>query len=104
MTTIKLGQYGKSMGYFEDYQEFDPAAEKLMRVYEDLCERCLWVSRNALSNDRCRKEAICYMAGVKALQMVLKMHTVDDPDEKPDWYHLKHYASEVSKLNFLPAE
>lgn len=102
MEKITLGPYAKMMGYFEDYQEFHASAENLLAVYEKLCEKTLWNMRGALSDDKDRKEVICYYAGVRALQVALCMYVICDPDEKPDFGMLVEYAREVSKLNFLP--
>ena len=96
-----LGQYAKMIGYFEKDQEFHPSAEKLLMVYEKLCETALWRMRGALYDDKDRKESICYYAGVKALQIALSMYKIDDPEAKPDLGNLSYYANEVSKLNFL---
>jgi hypothetical protein len=104
MELIKVGIYGQMMGHFDDDNLFKPEAKNLIDAYEKLCDRTLWRMRHSVSDDQCRKEAICFYAGVKALEAALCMYLVGIADEKPDFEDLIDFAREVKSINFLPTE
>jgi hypothetical protein len=100
--SIQLGPNALMIGYFGDDSRFHPDAAKLIAAYEILCKKVLWDMRGALSDDQCRKEVICYYAGVQTLQAVLKMYDVEEADKKPNFNHLFEFGREVRGLNFQP--
>jgi hypothetical protein len=100
--SIQLGPNALMIGYFGDDSRFHPDAAKLIAAYEILCEKVLWRMRGALSDDQCRKEVICYYAGVQTLQAVLCMYDVEEAEKKPDFGHLFEFGREVRGLNFQP--
>ena len=100
--TIGLGVYGSVMDYFEEDEKFDESAKELVIAYEDLCKKAVGAMRRAVSSDEDRKDAICYLSAVKALQAILSRYAVDLPSKNVDFSHLDYFIADISKIN-LPA-
>jgi hypothetical protein len=94
---LTIGMYGNMAHYFEVDDEFVPAAEPILQMYEEACRKTFRIAKSAVSDNDTRKEAIVWVAVVKTLEALLERYRVEEPEDRVSFGDLNALANAVAK-------
>lgn len=99
-TNLTIGIFGALKHYFEDYDEFEPAAKPILDMYEAACMEMYRQSKFGICDDTYRQGALVWLAATVTLETLLENYMVDVERKRAgiDFREIQYLASESKKL------
>jgi hypothetical protein len=96
-TNLTIGIYGGLAHYFEVGDEFVPAAEPILQMYEEACKKMFRLAKHAVSDNDTRKQAVVWVAVAETLEALLERYQVEEPENRVDFGAINALANAVAK-------